>query len=100
MPAATNAIEVVGGRGGSLVEHSSRQITPQLVRHADHILAMTWDHLDALLDQVPDVADRVRLLDPTGGDIHDPVGMDQATYQDTADEIERHLQRLLQDLGL
>ncbi len=100
MPAATNAIEVVQSRGGSLVEHSSRQITPQLVRHADHILAMTWDHLDLLLDQVPEVADRVRLLDPNGCDIADPVGLDQATYRETAREIERHLEHLLQELGL
>ena len=100
MPAAANAIEVVQGRGGSLVEHSSRQVTPELVRHADHILAMTWDHLDLLLDQVPEVADRVRLLDPEGYDIADPVGMDQATYRETAREIERHLEHLLQELGL
>ncbi len=100
MPAAANAIEVVQGRGGSLVEHSSRQVTPQLVRHADHILAMTWDHLDLLLDQVPEVADRVRLLDPNGYDIDDPVGLDQATYRETAREIERHLEHLLRELGL
>ena len=100
MPAASNAINVVGGRGGSLVEHSSRQVTAQLVRHADYILAMTWDHLDALIDQVPEASGRVRLLDPTGGDIADPVGMDEETYQETARSIERHLETLVQELGL
>ena len=100
MPAAANAIEVVQSRGGSLAEHSSRQVTPQLARHADHILAMTWDHLDILLDQIPEVADRVRLLDPDGSDIADPVGLDQGTYRDTALDIERHLDHLLHELGL
>lgn len=100
MPAAANAIEVVRSRGGSLVEHSSRQVTPQLVRLADHILAMTWDHLDLLLDQIPEVADRVRLLDPNGYDIADPVGLDQGTYRETALDIERHLDHLLLELGL
>ena len=100
MPAAAHAIDVVGSRGGSLIEHSSRQVTANLVRHADHILAMTWDHLDALLDQVPEASDRVRLLDPAGGDIADPVGLDGATYQATAQEIERHLETLIRELGM
>ena len=100
MPAAPNAIEVVGHRGGSLVEHSSRQVSPHLVHHADHILAMTWDHLETLLDQAPEAADRLRLLDPAGGDIADPVGLDQRTYHETAREIERHLETLLRELGV
>jgi len=100
MPAASNAIEVVQGRGGSLVDHMSQQVTSELVRHADHILAMTWDHLDALLDQVPEAGHRVRLLDPAGGDILDPVGLDLPTYRETAREIERHLEHLLGELGL
>ena len=100
MPAAANAINVVGGRGGSLVEHSSRQVTAQLVCHADQILAMTWDHLDALLDQIPEASGRVRLLDPAGEDIADPVGQDEQTYQETAQAIERHLETLVRELGL
>ena len=100
MPAAANAINVVGGRGGSLVEHSSRQVTAQLVRYADQILAMTWDHLDALLDQIPEASGRVRLLDPAGADIADPVGQDEQTYQETAQMIERHLETLVRELGL
>ena len=99
MPAASNAIHVVGGRGGSLVEHSSRQVTAQLVRHADQILAMTWDHLDALIDQIPEGSGRVRLLDPAGEDIADPVGQDERTYQETAQTIERHLETLVRELG-
>ncbi len=100
MPAAANAVEVVQGRGGSLVEHSSQQITTDLVRHADHILAMTWDHLDAVLDEAPDAGHRIRLLDPAGDDIPDPVGLDLPIYRETAREIERHLEHLLGELGL
>ena len=60
---------------------------------------MTADHLDALLDRLPDVAQQARLLDAAGNDIDDPVGSDLATYQQTAREIESHLERLLDDLG-
>ena len=100
MPAAAHAIEVVRSMGGSLDEHASRKAAPDLVRQADHIIAMTADHLDLLLDRVPDVAPRARLLDAAGDDIDDPVGSDLATYQRTAREIEGHLERLLQELGL
>lgn len=60
---------------------------------------MTADHLDALLDRVPDVAPRARLLDAAGDDIDDPVGSDLATYHRTAREIEGHLEHLFRELG-
>ena len=100
MPAAAHAVEVVRARGGALDEHASRRLTVELVRHADLIVAMTRDHLEALLAHAPDVADRTRLLDPEGGDLDDPVGADRDTYRRTAAAIERHLDHLLADLGL
>jgi L-threonylcarbamoyladenylate synthase len=99
MPAASHAVEVVKSRGASLDGHASRRALPDLVRHADYIIAMTADHLDALLDRVPEVADRARLLDADGDDIDDPVGSDLATYQRTAREIERHINQMLDHLG-
>jgi L-threonylcarbamoyladenylate synthase len=100
MPAAANAVEVVKSRGGSLAGHASRRAAPELVRQADLILAMTLDHLDALLDRVPEVAPRARLLDPEGYDIADPVGLDRDTYHRTARDIEAHLDRLLDEMGV
>ena len=100
MPAAANAIEAVKSRGGSLETHESRRAAADLVRFADHIIAMTGDHLDVLLDQVPEVAHRARLLDSGGDDIADPVGSDLPTYHRTAREIETHLGHLLDELGL
>ncbi|MEO6811480.1 MAG: Sua5/YciO/YrdC/YwlC family protein [Isosphaeraceae bacterium] len=98
-PAATHAAEVVRTRGGSLRSHASRRITPELVHHADAIITMTRDHRDALLAHAPEAADRVRLLDPLGDDVDDPIGADRATYLRTADAIEAHLAHLLNDLG-
>ena len=100
MPAANNAVEVVRARGGSLQSHASRQVTEELIRHADHIIAMTNDHLNALLDHAPEAAPRTRLLHPEGGDVADPVGADRETYQRTAREIEQYLERLIDELGL
>jgi protein-tyrosine phosphatase len=99
-PAASHAAEVVRTRGGSLRSHASRRITPELVHHADAIITMTRDHRDTLLAHAPEAADRVRLLDPLGDDVDDPIGADRATYLRTADAIEAHLAHLLDDLGL
>lgn len=100
MPAAAHAIEVVRSRGGSLHHHASRQLTPDMIRHADHIITMTNDHLDALLDQVPECAPYARLLHPQGDDVADPVGGDRETYQRTARMIETYLAELLDNLQL
>jgi protein-tyrosine phosphatase len=91
MPAAANAIDVVQERGGSLSSHRSRHLTAELVRHADLILAMTGDHLDALLEHIPEAAPRVRLLHPEGEDVADPVGADRDIYLRTAEAIETYL---------
>lgn len=100
MPAAAHAADVVRSRGGSLDEHASRRATPDLVRQADWIVAMTADHLDCLLDQVPEVADRARLLHPHGDDVVDPIGADRDVYLQTARDIEEYLDILFDDLGL
>jgi protein-tyrosine phosphatase len=98
MPAAAHAAEIVRVRGGSLREHSSQRVTPRLVQQADLIVAMTRDHRDALLAYLPEIADRVRLLHADGEDIEDPIGADRNTYRQTAQDIEEHLGRLLDEM--
>ncbi|RUL89159.1 arsenate reductase/protein-tyrosine-phosphatase family protein [Tautonia sociabilis] len=97
-PAAEHAVEVVAALGGSLSSHSSRRLTPEIVRAADRIVVMTRGHLDALLHHAPEAAGRARLLDPEGFDIDDPVGSDLTTYRETAEAIRRHLEHLLDEL--
>ncbi len=53
VPAASNAVDVVRGLGGSLENHRSRRIAASFVRQADCIFAMTIDHLDDLARTVP-----------------------------------------------
>lgn len=100
IPAAAHAAEVVRTRGGSLKGHQSQRLTTRIVDEADVIVAMTRDHRDALLHEMPDAADRIRLLDSAGGDIDDPIGADRATYRRTAEAIEEHLKHLIAELGL
>lgn len=100
MPAASNAIAAVRSRGGSLDKHASRKLTIDLVRQADHILTMTSDHLESLLDHVPEVAHKAGLLHPAGDDVADPVGADLSTYQRSADAIESYLKFWIGKLGV
>ncbi len=100
MPAAAHAIDVVRQRGGSLQGHQSTKLTIALIRQADHILAMTGDHLDALLEYAPEVSTRSKLLHPEGLDVADPVGADRETYLRSARVIESYLIRLLDEMGL
>jgi L-threonylcarbamoyladenylate synthase len=97
-PAASHAIDVVRGMGGSLENHLSRKISINQARQADCIFAMTSDHLDELLRIVPDVESRAFLLDPTGGDVADPVGCDLETYTETAHAIEAMLKERLDQM--
>jgi protein-tyrosine phosphatase len=93
--AAREAAEVIRSRGGSLQDHASRQLTPEMVASADMIIAMTRDHRDAILETSPELEDRIRLLHPRGDDIPDPIGADRATYTRTAQDIEAHIRGLL-----
>ncbi len=100
MPAASHAVDVVNTRGGSLRNHASRQLTTEMVRHADYLLAMTSDHLEALLDLVPECAPHARLLHPHGDDVADPVGSDRETYLRTARAIESYIGAFLDEIGI
>ncbi len=99
-PAASHAIDVLRAMGGSLEGHRSRRVTLDLVRQADRIFAMTTDHLEALLDAVPEVQPHSFLLDPQGGDVPDPIGSDHHSYRQTAQMIEQMLEDRLKQLGL
>ena len=99
-PAAREAMDVVQTMGVSLREHGSRPVTRELIAHADLILAMTNEHRHSLLSQIPEAASRLRLLNPKGGDIPDPIGMDRETYRRTANTMDGHIVQLLNDMNI
>jgi protein-tyrosine phosphatase len=100
MPAAAHAAEVLRRQGGSIDTHASQPVTDRLVARADLILTMTADHLDALLDVFPEAEPRARLLHADGQDIDDPIGASLDTYEQTAQQIARQIEHLLDELGV
>jgi protein-tyrosine-phosphatase len=65
--------------GVSPHQHSSRDVTPELVEQAERIFCMTQRQCQILIDRFPAAASKVRPLDPLG-DIEDPSGQDPATF--------------------
>ncbi len=96
-PASPQAIEAVKKFGGSLVNHLSSPITIPVVQAADIIIAMTADHRRVLIDRMPELASKTVLL---GGhdDIIDPYGQPQFRYDATAEEIDRYLEPIAQQI--
>ena len=97
--ASLESVELAREAGADLSEHSSQPLTEDLLDAADRILCMTAAHRSAILRHRPDAADRVRLLDPDGGDIPDPIGGGMADYEACREAIDRGLAALLIDLG-
>lgn len=96
--ASLEAVEAVQKRGARLENHVSQPLSGSLLNQADYVFAMTGSHVRAVTSTVPEVASRMRLLDPQGNDIVDPVGGDQAVYDECAGQIARCLEQRLQEI--
>lgn len=73
--------------GVRLQSHRSRLLTREMIREAEAIFAMTRGHRAAILQMMPEAADKVQLLNPSGRDIADPIGSGLDTYISTAEAI-------------
>ena len=80
MPASEYSEKVAASYGADLSAHRARQMTPALLRRADHIFVMSRSHMSAVREAAPEAADRVRYFDPAG-DVPDPIGGPLAEYR-------------------
>lgn len=99
VPPASEMTEAVHRRG---ITHSgaSRQLTAKMIRGADHVICMTGAHMAAaqhLVAGEPLEEAKIERLIP-GGDVPDPIGMGQATYDALAEDLERMLPERLEEL--
>jgi protein-tyrosine phosphatase len=95
---AEEAVVATGELGAELANHASRPLTPQLVAQADHLIAMTRDHLRALTGRHSQLGVRPQLLSLHGEDLSDPIGCEQQVYRDCAQQILRDMKQLLPQL--
>tara|TARA_B100000029_G_scaffold299110_1_gene292088 strand:+ start:541 stop:1650 length:1110 start_codon:yes stop_codon:yes gene_type:complete len=96
-PISPEAADSLRERGIDSSSHVSQPVTAELAQQADLLVTMTQAHRDALLATWPDAATRVRLLDPDGHDVADPIGGSAAVYAACCQQIENHLEQLAED---
>ena len=95
--ASAHAAKVMARRGLDLSGHASAVLTPELIRRADHIFAMTRSHVETVIDMVPPAEDRIALL-LEDEDVRDPIGGSEDDYEDCARTVEEGLRARLQEV--
>jgi protein-tyrosine-phosphatase len=91
LPASIGAMDAMQQMGLSIDDHSSRPVNKYLLEEADLILTMTENHKKAILDFMPEVADKVFTLGEFTGtniDIPDPFGLSVEEYLKCAKDLE------------
>lgn len=93
------AVDAVRERGVRLVGHVAQPVTVSMVEEADAVFVMTQAHLQTLREWVPDSADQVRLVDPDGLDIEDPIGGTPDEYRACATRLTRCLEAAVKEFA-
>lgn len=97
-PASPEAVQLLLDDGIDIGDHSSRQLSEELLDQTDHILTLTNGHRQAILMSRPDLEGKIRLLSPEGRDVSDPIGGGLMEYEDCKTEIESYLKVLLDEI--
>lgn len=98
-PATREAVEALQRLGVDPGSHASCGLSREAIAQADRVYTMTRSHLEAARAIDRSAADRIELLDLSGRDIPDPIGLSQDVYDQTArvirDAVEARLKELL-----
>lgn len=98
--AATEEAEIaVKELGGDLGSHVSQPVTVAMIEDADRVFVMTARHKEVLEEWMPEHAGKIRLLDPKGEEIRDPVGGSLPVYRESAKRIHEGLRERLQEIA-
>ncbi len=96
-PASAHAVTVLAEMGIDGSAHRARRLTPGLMTAADRIYVMTEEQRRLVAAWPGPVAPE--LLDPGGGDIDDPYGMDLEDYRETLRRITAAVESRASDWG-
>lgn len=90
------AVRVCDAHGLDISGHRSKALTTDLVAASDHIYTMTLAQAAQLRQILPQAAARIEPLSPQG-DIADPFGGSDDTYQRTYEQIEAAIKARLDE---
>jgi protein-tyrosine phosphatase len=99
-PATAESVEAMREFGVDLSAHRSRPAAADEIARADDVIAMTRSHLLTLVSRYPMLGGTLRLLCGPDGDLDDPIGGGVDVYRACAATIQRHVDRLLLEMGL
>lgn len=85
--ATPESVSALAKMGIDLGPHSSTPISREMLNEAELVFVMTQSHADAVRALDPTIGDRLMILDPSGKDIPDPVGLSQEFYDRAAERI-------------
>ncbi len=95
MPATPEAATAVESLGYTMGGHQSSVLTREMIAQADEIYGLTSSHVDAIRAIDPNAGDKVKLLDPDGQDVTDPIGQSQPVYDATAKRLRELIEKRL-----
>lgn len=98
--ATPEGVEALRSMGIEAGPHRSSGLSREMIRGARAVFAMTRAHAQAARELDPASADKIRVLDPLGADVPDPIGSPLGVYQETARTIARFVEARLGELGL
>ena len=94
-PATVDAQVTMARRDIDLSLHLSRELNSDQVLLSDEVFCMEERHRLAAVRICPEAESRIRLLDPAGADVEDPIGQGRARYEECARLIEGLLRQRL-----
>ncbi len=97
--ASARTAQVMADAGIGLDDHLSRGLDEVAASQPDLIYTMTGVQAAQTRRQYPELAPRVRLLDPDGRDVADPYGLSLEHYVTARDQIAAALARRASDWG-
>jgi protein-tyrosine-phosphatase len=105
MTASDNAIEVMKQEGVDISQHRTQRLTPEIIKEATLILAMTKLHRVNVLELDPEARGKVFLLkefdqnvDESFLDIPDPIGQPIDDYQRCLAKMKSPIQYLVKNI--
>ena len=94
--ASLPAISVMKEYGLDISGHRAQPVTDKVVEEADEIYVMTAMHKKILVDWKPPLKDKIRLIDPEGRDIEDPIGGSLDRYGKCAEKLNVCIRRIIE----
>ncbi|MFC1477306.1 low molecular weight protein arginine phosphatase [candidate division KSB1 bacterium] len=90
LPASGPAVDFAENLGIDISGHSSRRLSGDMLKKADLVLVMAYEHLDFVGDNYPEFMNKVFLLREFGREsdaaedpeVHDPVGGNERNYKE------------------